>query len=672
MRTLIPISKRILIENLVRIDIVASTGSAAAVERRQQPSVSAGRRQNGPFSGERRTPVLCLVLLLATLAFYNPVVRNGFVNFDDTVYITTNTHVRDGLTWQTVQWAFTTLDCANWHPLTWISHALDYQIFKTNPSGHHYVNVLLHAGNAILLFLLLQSATGLAWPSVVVAALFALHPMNVESVAWASERKSVLSMLFFLLTLHAYGWYVKRVSLRRYAAVAGLFALGLMAKPAVITLPFVLLLWDYWPLQRLGGESVAASGSNGAHGERQRSLRFLLLEKAPLLLMSAASAVITVIAQRGGQALRDAPAWVRLGNAAVSYIRYIGKAFWPADLAIPYPHPGRLLPVWQIVAATTALLVVTAFIVREAMQERPRRYLVVGGFWFLGTLVPMIGLVQVSTQAMADRYAYLSFLGLFVAVVWGVAEAAEAWRIPAPWLAVPVFLILFALGMVSRHQVGYWHDSETLWRHSLSVTQRNYAAHYGLGIALEEAGRVDEAIAQLKAVEDLNAFPPAAMIALGAYEQANGRVNESVVQYQKALDNLGTGAAEARTRADALTRLGSAYLQVGDFARAKLAYGYALLEAPNSGTALLGSGLLAERDGDYASAVQQITHTVQVEPSDSNYLLLAQALRRAGRADEAEQAQEQAMRISSHPEEARKTAAQVLASAGLSSEGLPQ
>jgi len=207
---------------------LASTGSATAVEKKQ-PSELSGKRQSSFLSGERRTTVLCLVLVLATLAFYNPVVRNGFVNFDDTVYITTNPHVRSGLTWETFKWAFTTLDCANWHPLTWISHALDYQMFKTNPSGHHYVSVLLHAANAILLFLLLESATGLAWPSFVVASLFALHPMNVESVAWASERKSVLSMLFFLLTLHAYGWYVKRVSLRRYGAVAGLFALGLMA-----------------------------------------------------------------------------------------------------------------------------------------------------------------------------------------------------------------------------------------------------------------------------------------------------------------------------------------------------------------------------------------------------------------------------------------------------------
>ena len=635
---------------------MAPISSAAAVKTAKQPEVVSRPEEHGFFSGQRRTTVLCLLLVLATLAFYNPIVGNGFVNFDDTVYITTNMHVRAGLTWETVKWSFTTLDCANWHPLTWISHALDYQLFKTNPAGHHYVNVLLHAGNAILLFLLLQAATGLAWPSFVVAALFALHPMNVESVAWASERKNVLSMFFFLLTLHAYGWYVKRVSLRRYAVVSGLFALGLMAKPAVITLPFVLLLWDYWPLQRLNlkGEPVT--------GATPRSFGFLLLEKIPLLLLSLASAVITVIAQRGGQAMRDAPAWVRLGNAAVSYMRYIGKGFWPANLAIPYPHLGRLLPLWQIAASSLALVLITAVVIRE----RKRRYLIVGWLWFLGTLVPMIGLIQVSTQAMADRYAYLSYIGLFVAVVWSVAEVARARKIAALWLAVPVFLILFAFGMVSRHQVGYWHDSATLWRHSLSVTQRNYAAHYGLAMAAEEDGRVDEAISELNAVEDLGSLPPVEMVTLGSYAQAHGRPQEAIAQYQKALDNA--DPSDTKTRANALTHLGLAYMLVNDFGRAKLAYKYALQVDPEKSAALLGSGLLAERDGDYSAAAQQIAHAAHTEPTDVNFLLLAQALRRAGRAAETDQAEAQAMRISQHPDDARKMAAQILATAGLPAE----
>ena len=427
----------------------------------------------------------------------------------------------------------------------------------------------------------------------------------------------------------------------------------------MITLPFVLLLWDYWPLQRMGAKSASVNGTDAG---ATRSFWFLLLEKSPLLLLSAGSAVITMIAQRGGDALRDAPAWVRVGNAAVSYMRYIGKAFWPVRLAIPYPHLGRLLPVWQIVVASAALLAITALVLRQ----RKRRYLLMGWLWFLGTLVPMIGLVQVSTQAMADRYAYISYIGLFVMVVWGAAELAHARGIPGPWLAVPVILILIAFGMVSRRQVGYWHDSETLWRHSLSVTRRNYAAHYGLGIALEEAGRADEAIAELNAVEDLNAFPPAGMIALGLYEQAHGRVREAIVQYQKALDH--TSQADTRTRADALTRLGLAYSLVGEFSKAKLAYGYALREQPNSSAALLGSGLSAERDGDSAAAVQQIAQAVKLEPTAPNYLLLAQALRHAGRAAEAGQAEAQALRISQPPDAARKLAAQALAEAGLPAE----
>ena len=312
----------IIVPGNARIESLSSGATATAIK-----STAIIRPPARLFiSGEKRSTVLCLLLVLLTLAFYNPIVHNGFTNFDDNGYITDNPHVRAGLTWDTVKWAFTSRDCANWHPVTWLSHAFDCQLFKLNPAGHHYVTVLLHAVNAILLFLLLEGATGFTWPSFMVAALFALHPVNVESVAWAAERKNVLSMLFFLLTLHAYGWYARRVNVKRYAVVAALFALGLMAKPEIITLPFVLLLWDYWPLRRLYSER---SPEDLPETPVPRSFSFLLLEKVPLLLLSAGSAVITLVAQRAGQALRGAPAWVRFGNAAVAYVRYLGKAFWP-------------------------------------------------------------------------------------------------------------------------------------------------------------------------------------------------------------------------------------------------------------------------------------------------------------------------------------------------------
>src|SRR5208282_1190066 len=357
-------------------------------------------------SAGQRTLLLCLLLAVAVLVAYNPVTRNGFLNYDDNGYIAKNPHVRAGLTWVTVKWAFTTYQQANWHPLTWLSHALDCELFGLHPAGHHYMNVLLHAANVVLLFLLLENATGFRWRSLMVAALFALHPINVESVAWAAERKNVLSMLFFLLALYAYGWYGRGLSLGkaglgksgllRYAAVVCCFALALLSKPQVIAFPFLLLLWDYWPLCRIG----AAGGANASRWWSG----WLVLEKTPLLLLSAASAVVTMKAQKAGGAVQTFSHFsllLRLKTATISYARYLGKAFWPSKLVAMYPHPAKLYPGWQVGAAAVLLLLVTALVLRA----REQRYLAVGWFWFLGSLVPMIGLVQVGVQAMADRYA---------------------------------------------------------------------------------------------------------------------------------------------------------------------------------------------------------------------------------------------------------------------------
>jgi protein O-mannosyl-transferase len=610
-------------------------------------------------SREKRNTILCLLLVLLTLAFYNPVVHNGFTNLDDDLYVVNNPHVRAGLTWSTVKWAFASREAANWHPVTWLSHALDCQLFKLNPVGPHYVNVLLHAANAVLLFLLLETATGFTWPSVMVAALFALHPMNVESVAWASERKNVLSMLFLLLTMRAYQRYVRQTSVKRYLIVAVLFALGLMAKPEIITLPFVLLLWDYWPLQRMGHESFSGEGSgiaSTAASVEPRSFFFLVLEKVPLLLLSAGSAVITLVAQSGGHAVRTASTRVRFGNAAVAYVRYLGKAFWPSRLAALYPHLGRLLPTWEIVAATAVLLLLTGLILRSH-----RRYLIVGWFWFLGTLVPVIGLVQVGVQAMADRYAYLSFIGLFLCVVWGIAEIAQRRKIGWVWLAVPAMLVLAAFGMVTRHQITYWHDSETLWRHTLSVTERNYTAHDALARALAEEGRIDEAIVQHNAAEELHAYSSSEMVSIALYEQSQGRVQEAIQQLTRAVD----AATDANSRAIALSCLGSAFTQAKDLGHARMSYVSALQQNPDNGVALVGMGLLAERDGDFASATEQIAHAMKVEATDVGYLLLAQALGRAGHTAEAEQAAAKARQISPDISQAQQAAAQILASAGI-------
>ncbi len=642
---------------------MSSSATATAV----QPAVISRPPTPLFLSGEKRSPILCLLLVLLTLAFYNPVIHNGFTNMDDDVYITGNAHVRAGLSWATVKWAFTSFDQANWHPVTWLSHALDCQLFNLNPAGHHYVNVLIHGVNAILLFLLLESATGLIWPSLMVAALFALHPVNVESVAWASERKNVLSMLFFLLALHAYGWYVRKGGVKRYAAVAGLFAVGLMAKSEIITLPFVLLLWDYWPLQRTSVLSSQFSVLSERPSENltvtgspvPRSFSFLLLEKVPLLMLSAGSAVITLLAQSEGGAVRTASTPGRLGNAIVAYVRYLGKAFWPARLANYYPHPG-LLPTWEVVASAAVLLGLTALF----WHWRSHRYLIVGWLWFVGSLVPVIGLVQVGAAAMADRYAYLPFIGLFVCVVWGFAELVQERRIQAAWVRVPAVLVLLTLGTLSYRQIHYWRDSVTLWKHALSLTERNYIAHWALGFALAEKGQSEEAIAELDAAERLHSYAALDRVGVAAYKRDHGHVQAAIEEYDGALKV----APDSKTRAIVLSRLASAYMQTGDFDQARASAAAAVKENPNNASALVDSGLLAGRDGDFGLAAEQFSHAMKAAPTDVGYLLLGYALRRAGHLPEAQEAYANAQRISRDFVPAQQSAAQLLATAGVKAE----
>jgi protein O-mannosyl-transferase len=627
--------------------------SSATTAPAQPTSVSRPESLFG--SREKRKPVLCLVLALATLGFYNPIIHNSFTDLDDYDYIKFNDHVRAGLTWSTVRWGFTSFEQDNWHPLTWLSHALDCQLFGLNPAGPHYETVILHAANSILLFLLLENATAWVWPSFMVAALFALHPVNVESVAWASERKNVLSMLFFLLALHAYGWYVRRVGIGRFATVAALFALGLMAKPEIITLPFVLLLWDYWPLRRMFG------GTSAGQLAPPRSFGFLLLEKLPLLLLSVASGVVTFLAQSAGKTVRAFPLRWRYGNTMVAYVRYVGKAFWPSRLAAFYPHRGPLLPTWEIWASTSAVLLVTALF----LHWRARRYLLAGWFWFLGTLVPVIGIVQVGLQSMADRYAYLPYVGLFVCVVWAVAEAVREQKIGVAWWAVPSVLLLATLGLVSRHQLAYWRDSQTLWKHALDVTpEGNFVAHDGLARALVARGQTEEAIAEFKEATSLHGYRASKLIEIGMYEQEHGHAQDAIQQYGLALsDSRGSDS-----RATALTLLGSAFMQVGDLPRAEVSYASALQENPNSTAALLGSGLLAERDGDSSLAVARISRAMQVEPTDVGYLVLEDVLRRAGRSSDADEAEMHARRISHDLAQAQQSVRQILSISGVAPE----
>jgi len=615
--------------------------------------LSLQKNSGPPLSPRRQTLIVGLLLVVATLALYNPVSHHPFVNYDDDRYVGDNAHVRAGLHWETVRWAFTTYDEANWHPLTWLSHALDCQLYGLNPAGHHYTNVLLHALNVVLLFLVLSRATGSVWPSAGVAALFALHPINVESVAWVAERKNLLSMSFFLLTLGAYRWYARKPRSGAYLLVAFLFACGLMSKPQVITLPFVLLLWDYWPLER-----VVSSHPDSVSGETIPAKKFswLILEKLPLVALSALSAVITMRAQAAGNALSTLvkyPLSVRLENAIVSYARYVGKAFWPLRLSPMYPHPADSLKSWQVLAGLLLLLTVTTIVI--AAQRR--RYLLVGWLWFLGTLVPMIGLVQVGSQAMADRYAYLPLLGLFLLFCWGAADWARQQHLSTTRVAACSMVVLLALAVVAHRQIGYWSDNVTLWSHTLQVTSDNFIAQNSLGGALMAQGRLEEAQPHFRTAAAIHPSDPLSNLNIAFYELQRGNLQLAIRQYDKAIGLT----QDARLKASAFTSLGSIYSRLGDYSRARESFEAAVALRPRTIRAWMGLGLAAQKSGDFDAAVHAYSQANAIQPSDVVYLLLARVLEQSGRKNEAQAATAEAMRLSENFEQTRQIADGLLA-----------
>lgn len=615
-----------------------ATPAASSLSPARAPSPS-----SSPAIFDRQTLLVCIGLFVAVALSYSPVVRNDFVHYDDPQYIYDNTHVNQGLNWEAVGWAFTTFEQSNWHPLTWLSHALDCQLFKLNPLGHHVENVLLHAINAVLLFLLLQYATGFRWRSLMVAALFALHPINVESVAWAAERKNTLSMMFFLLALWAYVWYSRQPQRRRYAWVVGLYALALMAKPQVITFPFLLWLMDYWPLGRiddlwkpglaktgLAKTSSASSPETRVSGEWWPSPQ-LIWEKVPFFALSALSAVVTMKAQVG--ALLDLAHYgirLRLENTVIAYVRYVGKMLWPSKLVPIYPHPMQPYPAWETITALLALLLVTVLVVRA----REHRYLMIGWFWFLGSLVPMIGLVQVGEQAMADRYAYQPFIGLFVMIVWGVADWAASrkhWSISPRWLAVPVSCWLLALGVLTARQVTAWHDTEEFWRRTLALTTGNFVAHENLATLLYEQGKKDEALEHLRAALAILPHDVVGNILLGEIEFSRGELTDAIKRYQLVADTAESEGPRVRAHND----LAAAYLKMGDSAKARQEWESSLHIAPLQHTVIIQLGMIAQRNGDLETAEQEYTRAVAVKPTDVGFILLARTLQLERRDEEA-------------------------------------
>ncbi len=583
-----------------------------------------------------RYPAWLVGLLLggAVLALYSRACGTelDFINFDDDDYVTTNIHVQQGLTVDGLCWAMTSLEQVNWHPLTWMSLQLDTQLFGTAPAGYHRTNVLLHVCNTVLLFWLLQHMTGAVWCSAAVAAFFGLHPVHVEAVAWVTARKDVLSTFFWLLTIAAYLWYAKRPTLVRYVLVMLLFALGLMAKQMLVTLPATLLLLDYWPLRRWPGTSTPATAYAPA------SLRWLLLEKLPLLALVIPASLLTLKAQSSIiHALSDYTVYDRVANSLVSYVRYLRMAIWPTDLTILYPLPRQSLPLWEPLAAFGLLAALTIGLLRAS---RSRRYLVVGWFWFLGTLVPVIGLVQNGPQALADRYAYVPYIGLYIVVVWAVAEVCthDNRRQAAALLAG---IALACCMVLSWEQLDYWRDSETLWRHALVATPDSGGAHTmlaktlldkhefpeaveqfqaalrqapdnvanlgNIAVALGTLGRLDEAAIHLERSLQLRPDHAFTHFNLGSIRDRQGRLPEALQQYTTALELDPHLTQAAVSRASVLARL-------GEFAQARLQLDLLLADDPQSAALHIELGRLLRQQSQFAEAVACYDRALELKP----------------------------------------------------------
>lgn len=614
------------------------------------------------MSGGSRTALACVVLVASTFVAFSPVRDNGFVAFDDPRYITANQHVRDGLTWDGVVWAFTTTHAYNWHPLTWLSHMLDVELFGLDPGLHHLSNVVRHAVAAALLLVVLHGLSGAFWRSTFVAFVFALHPLRVESVAWASERKDVLGALFWILTMAAYGWYAKRPAPGRYGLLCAVFVLGLLAKPMLVTLPFVLLLLDFWPLGRLRlGQATPRAGSvekqrpsssrprkrkQGARSESQGGprdhgarLSVLVLEKLPLLLATLGAIAVTLVAQRGVvQTAERFPIEARMGNAVLAYVRYLGKLLWPERLAVFYPWRSIGLAAWEVWAAAALIVLLTVL----ALRHWRRGYPVTGWFWYLGTLVPVIGLVQVGMQSIADRYSYLPGIGVVVVATWAVAQATEKRPRTARAASAAGVALLAVLASLTWRQAHVWRDDETLFRHAVEVTEDSYWAHYNLGLTLLGAGRSAEAVPHFEEAVRLEPTSREALTNLGVSLEETGQAEKAVAAFQRAaeIDPENRFAVRHLTRAlvtndrpyeaaailqNVVRRwpedpelhysLGIARLELGQLVPAIESLQRSVALDAGSAAAHNALGIALARRGDLAAAHRHFTRAVELDPS---------------------------------------------------------
>jgi tetratricopeptide (TPR) repeat protein len=579
------------------------------------------------------------VVVAAVLAIYAQLIHFDLVRFDDPQYVGGHRHLREGLSIEGAAWAFSGLFASNYFPLTLLSQMLDRDLFGSDFGGHHLTSAALHAINALLLFAALQRMTRALGPSALVAMLFAVHPLNVESVAWIAERKSVLSTTFWMLTMLAYASYARRGGVGRYLWVALLLAFGLLCKPMLVTLPCVLLLLDYWPLQRL----APPAGMGGTHS---RSFGFLIVEKLPLLALSAAASAMTLFAQRATtHSLELLPLGERFANALVSYARYLGKLVWPVDLAMFYPHPfvpqagGVPLPSWQI-AAAAALLVVLSVLVTSG---RRRRYWVVGWLWFLGTLVPTIGMVQVGYQAMADRYAYVPAIGLYIAAAWTGVELLERIRRRRPAAArvlqIAALLILIGLLLDARSQARHWSDSVTLFEHTLAIEPRNPTIRYNLANEFKARGELDAAVHHYRVVLDTDPESIKARINLANALRSQGRAAEAIDEYRLVLERQPANPTVH-------SNLASVLRQANRLDEAIRHYRYAIEVDPTSHSAHYNLANILGSRGELELAVVHYRHALDSNDQEPRiYNNLGGVLMRLARYDEAELAYRRAIEL---------------------------
>ncbi len=591
--------------------------------------------KNHPKSIKKNLLIISLLIVSTFMAFWQ-VTHSDFNYFDDPQYVTENRHIQGGLTIEGIQWAFTTGHASNWHPLTWISHMVDVQLFGLQPGWHHLTNLMFHLANTVLLFLILHRLTKAFWQSAFVAALFTLHPLHVESVAWVAERKDVLSTFLWMLTMGTYVSYVARPGLMRYLGLICCFALGLMAKPMLVTLPFVLLLLDYWPLQRLEQmkppqKIVKPLSNNKKKGKNtafqvpvqtavsQWSLiRPLLIEKIPLFALTLLFSIITYLVQQKGGAMRTLetlPLGSRMANAFVSYIIYMVKMFWPMNLAVFYPHPMRW-PLWKVLGSVIALVALTVLGVRGA---RKRPYVALGWFWYMGTLVPVIGIVQVGKHAMADRYTYIPLIGLFIIVAWGVPEVFKNWRFREEALIALSALCLLCLFFLTWRQVGYWRNSISLYDHTLEVTDGNSLIYNARGVAYGTLGNYRQAIEDYNRAIELN---PKFSIAYNNRGVAYGNLGN----HRQVIEDCTKAIALDPKYAIAYSNRGNAYKNLGHYRQAIEDYNKAIELNPNYATAYHNRGNAYGNLGNHRQAIEDIKTAARLGDESAQKFLKSQAI----------------------------------------------